>query len=191
MTAPPDGPDTDEGATAILRWEGWDGTGHEHATVFETADAVVLRGVVVGRGFGLSYRIRLDAAWRTRGVEVATTTGGRLVLAPDGVGRWEADGAPAPALDGCVDVDLEATPLTNTLPIRRLGLEVGAGAEIRAAHVRVPGLAVSAARQRYTRTDDRLYRYEGLDTGATAEVEVDGSGFVLAYPGAFRRPFEE
>ena len=36
-------------------------------------------------------------------------------------------------LDGCPDVDFGWTPATNTVPIRRLGLEVGETASITAA----------------------------------------------------------
>ena len=187
MTAPLDAGGGQEDSTTVLRWTAWEGDGHEHAMLSETPRGLDLRGVVAARSFGLSYRIALDAQWRTRSVEVETTAGRRLSLAADGAGRWTADGAPIPALDGCLDVDLEATPATNALPVRRLALEVGAAAEIRAAHVLVPGLEARAARQRYARTGRGLYRYEGLDTGAAAEIEVDGSGFVVSYPGAFRR----
>ena len=42
--------------------------------------------------------------------------------------RAVMDGVPAPALKGCKDIDLGCSPSTNTLPIRRLRLAVGASA---------------------------------------------------------------
>jgi hypothetical protein len=88
-------------------------------------------------------------------------------------------------------VDLLPTPFTNTLPIRRLRLAVGDSREILVAYVTVPGLELSAARQRYTRLEPRdgrdVYRFEGLGSGFVAEVTVDAEGLVVDYPGLFRR----
>jgi hypothetical protein len=101
-----------------------------------------------------------------------------------------------PELEGCVDVDISATPFTNTLPIRRLGLEPGESAELRVAYVDVPELAVGPARQRYEYLEERagggLYRFEAppieaLPSGFTAQIPVDVDGLVIDYPGLFRR----
>jgi hypothetical protein len=56
-------------------------------------------------------------------------------------------------LEPALDVDLGFSPLTNTLPIRRLGLlgaAPGTSSTITAAWVLVPALTVVAARQTYT-----------------------------------------
>jgi len=105
-----------------------------------------------------------------------------------------ADGEPVPALDGCIDVDISATPFTNTLPIRRLGLKPGEAANLKVAYLAIPEMRVEPARQRYTclERDDQggLYRYESLDgefAGFTADLPVDAGGLVLDYPGLFRR----
>jgi hypothetical protein len=50
-----------------------------------------------------------------------------VLLEADGNGHWLVDGDPARHLDGCLDVDLEASAMTNALPVRRLGLPVAAG----------------------------------------------------------------
>src|SRR6267378_5934999 len=70
------------------------------------------------------YRIEVDGAWHTRNVEVELENGGqgRLSLTVDGEGNWLGDGQRIEAIVGCIDVDLEWSPSTNTLPIRRLGL---------------------------------------------------------------------
>ena len=84
-----------------------------------------------GQTWIVSYSIRLDAAWLTREARVTarTASGPReTLLACDGEGRWRVDGRPAAHLDGCLDVDLESSALTNTLPVHRLGLATGAHA---------------------------------------------------------------
>lgn len=42
----------------------------------------------------------------------------------EGEGRWLLDGEPAPHLEGCRDVDLESSAMTNSLPLHRMELPV-------------------------------------------------------------------
>jgi len=110
-----------------------------------------------GVPWAVAYDVLLDAAWRTRRARVIGlgASGGRVrMLECDPDGRWRVDGAPAPALHGCADVDLEASACTNAFPVRRLALEVGAGADAPAAYVRAAGLAVERLEQRYARLED-------------------------------------
>jgi hypothetical protein len=49
-------------------------------------------------------------------------------------------------------------------------------------------MTVSALAQAYTCIEpNRRYRFEGLDTGFTAEIAVDDDGLVTDYPGLFER----
>jgi hypothetical protein len=60
--------------------------------------------------------------------------------------------------------------------------------EIRLCYITVPDLTVFASNQRYTAIEaGSLYRFESLEDGFTAELPVDEDGFVLDYPGLFRR----
>ena len=140
--------------------------------------------------FELYYRIEADERWRTRFVSVAETTTGRsVVLTATPEGRWRNvdDARLLRHLDGALDVDISATPLSNTLPVRRLGLEVGRSADVVTAYIEVPSLRVTADPQRYTRLLPGVYRYESLDSDFRADVTVDDEGFVLDYPGLFTR----
>jgi hypothetical protein len=141
------------------------------------------------RGFDVFYRIECDEAWRTRYVTVADTATSRsLELWSTGDGHWQGDdGRMLVHLIDAVDVDLSATPFSNTLPIRRLGLALGQSAEITTAYIDIPALHVSADRQRYTRIAPSTYRYESLDGSFVRDVEVDDEGFVTDYPGLFTR----
>jgi hypothetical protein len=135
-----------------------------------------------------SYSVETDAAWVTRRVYVEAKGGGRLDVLSDGAGHWRhADGGALPELDGCIDPDISMTPFTNTLAIRRLGLKVGEATEIKVAYVLVPELSLRAAPQRYTRLAERRWRFDGLDIDFTADLTVDADGFVVEYPGLFRR----
>jgi hypothetical protein len=127
------------------------------------------------------YTIQVDEAWRTRAVEVELENGGRksLGLSTDGAGHWTTNGQAMAGLDGCVDVDLEWSPSTNTLPIRRLGLSPGESKAVTAAWVRFPSLEVERLEQSYERIDDRRYRYGSGHF--TAELLVDEDGLVVQY----------
>ena len=176
-----------------IRWSAWDGceSGMEHTDVRPADGGLDITGVVIGAKdaahFGLTYRIRLDATWHTREVHLRTTSGQVLHLESDGQGHWQADGIVQPTLQGCIDVDIQATPLTNTLPIRRLDLKDGKSLDLRLCYIDVPELALSVAEQRYTALGPSLYRFESLDSGFTAELSVDEDGFVSDYPELFRR----
>jgi uncharacterized protein len=184
-----------------VRWSQQDGAGLEHLVLNADAQGAVIESVVAGErdgdAFGLVYRIECDTRWHVTRLALRMTGGEALDLrcraGANGqshalCGWIDADGAPLRAFDGCIDVDLTATPFTNTLPIRRLQLEPGERHVIRVLYVDVPSLQMSAVEQAYTCIEPyRRYRYEGLDTGFSAEITVDTDGLVLDYPGLFTR----
>ena len=181
-----------------VMWAPWEGPGLEHLRLVTSDGGVVANGLVIGleagRPFRISYEIRCDGRWRVREVRVATPDSERPVieLLANGEGRWNGRGGePLPELDGCIDVDISATPFTNTLHIRRLGLEPGESEELAVTYIRVPELLVGPERQRYgcleAQADGGLYRFEALPSGFTAELPVDAEGLVIDYPGLFRR----
>ena len=158
----------------------------EHCTLTLRDSGLSLVGTVLGAEGGLpvrtEYRILTDAAGLTSAVSVRDLRGFEqrtLALARDAKGNWTVDGAPVRALKSCTDVDLGCSPATNTLPIRRLRLAVGASHTIRAAWVRFPELVVEKAAQTYTRLDEFTYRY--ASGTFEAELTVDDDGLVAAY----------
>lgn len=174
------------------RWQPLDGIGLEHLHLDYRDEVIVADGVVVGdRGdgpFGCSYRICCDAAWRVRSVEVHAAGGASLVLTSDGSGRWcDGDGVAQPQLAGCIDVDIAATPFTNTLPIRRLGGTLRQRTRIAVVYIPVPALIPRRMEQAYTRLAGQRYLYEGPIGEFQAELELDAAGLVRHYPSLFTR----
>ncbi|HET7187998.1 MAG TPA: putative glycolipid-binding domain-containing protein [Gemmatimonadaceae bacterium] len=164
-------------------------SGHEVAELRALDTGWRLSGVAVlahdARPCRLDYDIECDSAWRIRRATVRGHVGGsRLILelARDDASAWTANGAPAPALAGCIDVDLGFSPSTNLLPIRRLALDVGAHAPVRAAWVRFPDLTLAVFEQVYTRTGEATYLYESGGGTFRRELTVSAEGFVLEYP---------
>jgi hypothetical protein len=142
------------------------------------------------RAWIVDYTVRVDAEWRTREAEVRALSGGgalSLILQSEGDGLWRINGKPAPHLDGCMDVDLESSAMTNALPVHRLALQPGERAAAPAAYVRAVDLHVQRLEQTYARTDDdgprQRYRYASPAFDFSCELDYDATGLVLAYPG--------
>ena len=127
------------------------------------------------------YVVEVDENWRSRRVEVELEDGGqrRLSLTADADGHWAYGGQRHADIDNCLDVDLEWSPSTNTLPIRRLALATGESKTVSAAWVRFPSLDVQRLDQTYERLEDRRYRYRSGRFVADLVVDVDG--MVLQY----------
>jgi len=143
-----------------------------------------------GQAWIVDYTIRVDAGWRTRGAEVhGRSAAGALWLAlqTEGDGRWQVNGVPAPFLDGCMDVDLESSAMTNALPVHRLALEPGERAAAPAAYVRAVGLNVERLEQTYVRTEEdgpqQRYDYTAPAFDFSCQLVYDPTGLVLTYPG--------
>lgn len=170
----------------------------EHVRLVDSDDGFQADGLIVrerdGGDLCLRYRICGDRNWRVRALEIESLDpdSSGLILTSDGDGSWFGeDGKPQPQLDGCQDVDLQASPFTNTIAIRRLALADHSDSEIRVVFVGIPDFGVVPARQRYTRlaSDGPVtrYRYQGLDTDFEVELLVDADGLLHEYPGYFQR----
>ncbi|HET9226087.1 MAG TPA: putative glycolipid-binding domain-containing protein [Thermoanaerobaculia bacterium] len=175
-----------------MRWRRLDVPGHEEARVARTVIGWRLTGQLDVEDEGVAARLRYvidcDAEWRTRSALIEGEANGhpiRFALSADGMGNWKLDGSPVPEIAGAIDVDLGFTPMTNTLPIRRLALAVGESAPVRSAWLRFPELRFEPLEQTYTREAERVFRYRALVDGEPfiARLDTDEFGRVLQYEG--------
>ncbi len=137
-----------------------------------------------------SYRIDCNRAWEPREAEITLrdASGPRRIgieVTEDLV--WTVGGLRNAELRGCTDLDLAATPATNTLTLKRLGLEVGESRELLAAWILFPDIVPIAARQRYTRVSEHLYHFEAPLNGFVSDFEVDDDAVVTHYPATWDR----
>jgi uncharacterized protein len=180
-------------------WTPVDTPGLEHLRLTFGAKEIIADGEIIttqfeGRPLRVDYWIRCDAQWRVRQLRVSAEGSEPLavILTSDGDGHWTDENDDLRSdLDGCIDVDIMATPFTNTLPIRRLEWQPGESAELTMVYVKLPTLEIVPAPQRYTclesRPDGGLFRYESLSSGYTNELPIDNDGLVVDYPGIWRR----
>ena len=175
------------GVVSAVLWQASDG-GSEVCVLEPAGRGRRLRGTVLTheakQPIELRYAVTVDSGWATTDVEVLVAFAGGDVREVAELGAlWSGSERP-PDYRDCVDVDLSFTPATNTLPIRRLGLDVGEEAEIRVAWLRGPELTVERAVQRYARVAMDRYRYSQEEF--TAELVIDDEGLVLEYEGLWR-----
>jgi hypothetical protein len=163
-----------------ILWQRLDMPGLEWCEIRRASDGTQVSGVALvakaGTPYRTDYAIEIDAAGHTRRALVRPigVPKGDFELRADGSGGWLENGVAVPALDGCVDVDLGFSPMTNSLPIWRLGLAPGETREVRAAWVRFPEFTVEVLRQTYERTGASTYVYRSDGFEAPLRVDVDG-----------------
>jgi hypothetical protein len=144
-----------------------------------------------GLAWALHYRISFDSTWVTRKARINSICGDHdsaLEIATNGRGEWYLGGAYAPQLNGCLDLDLEASVFTNALPVHRLQLRVQELARAPAVYVRMPTLRVERLRQTYQRlrggvAGTQSYAYSAPAFNFSAELSYDSYGLLLDYPG--------
>lgn len=176
--------------TQSVLWRRLDQPGHESARLLFDGSSWRLAGTAVfadkQQPCRLEYLVVCDSKWQTLSGRVAGWVGEQTVeigLSVDAARRWWVNGAECPAVAGCVDLDLNFSPSTNLLPIRRLDLAIGQGAGVRAAWLRFPGFTLEPLDQLYRRIAPATYRYESAGGKFVTELQVTAVGFVTAYPG--------
>ena len=173
-------------------WRRIDQPGHEAARLSRHGAGWRLEGTAV---FAASegpcrfdYSVDCDPDWRTRSARVSGWLGSEAleITVASEAGRWQLDGVECPDVTGCIDLDLNFSPSTNLLPIRRLCLAVGAEARVRAAWLRFPSFTLEPLEQLDRRTADTAYRYESGSGSFARDLRVNAAGFVLDYPGVWQ-----
>lgn len=173
---------------ADILWKRSDRTSLEHFRLSRSLDAFLLQGVVLAHAETapqqIHYMVSCGLDWVTRAVDLTVIQGEhtrRLRLDRDRSGVWRRDSEVLTEFAGLVDVDLQITPSTNTLPIRRLQLYPGESADTDALWIRFPDLSLERLPQRYTRVGEFRYTYESGDGAFRAELEVNEEGVVVHY----------
>ena len=181
--------------TRQMVWKGILPDTMEYCTI-EEGSAITVKGYITGKlkeiPLHCAYTLTLDNHWNVQSVHITLVTNqGRLSMTCTRQGNnwYDEKGVHQPALDGCTDIDISLTPFTNSLPINRLHLPEGASKEITVVYFNLPAGEIQPATQLYTRLDHHRYRYENPGTGFTSVIETDDEGFVVDYPGIWRRVY--
>jgi uncharacterized protein len=178
----------------VILWQRMDEPGVEWCSVQPVGGGRRIEGVALvaleGMPWRVDYTIEVDEGGRTRRATIraagGTSGGGHqsLELEANGAGTWRRNDAVIIDAPDCLDIDLGFSPVTNSLPIWRLGLAPGGSREIRVAWVLFPSLEVVEGRQTYERLGESKWRYRSA--GFQAELTVGSDGLVDEYAGYWR-----
>jgi uncharacterized protein len=193
----------------FLVWSGVEEWLTEAAEVELGDDGLRAKGIQLGADpspFRVDYRLEAPEHYVTSELEVTATSEGwsrHLLLTHDGSGGWRAEVSDTgevpegpwdgelPDLSAARDIDIQNSPLTNTMPILREGFQQDGSGDFVMAFVRTPALRVEASPQRYehvrAKHEGSVVRYLSRDGDFTAELEVDRDGLLEFYPRLARR----
>ena len=172
-----------------ILWRGIYLPGHEACRLISEDNEHRLEGTAVllhdHQPCRLEYFVVCDEKWNTLRASVSGWVGSRTVkvevdVSPDH--HWRMNGVERPLVEGCYDLDLNFSPSTNLLPIRRLNLGIGQHAEVKAAWLRFPGFELERLDQIYRRFAESTYRYESGGGKFVTDLTVDSVGIVTNYP---------
>ena len=167
-------------------WRRLDMPGHEAVRVYGDDDGWYLDGAAVflfdGNPCRLEYLIECDPDWNTTFLTVDGFVGDEIVAIEIETedNAWYLNGEIVQAVQGCIDIDLNFSPVTNLLPIKRLKLKTGEAGEVKAAWLRFPSFDLEPLEQTYTRKSESVYNYRSK-TGFEKDITVDGFGLVVDY----------
>jgi hypothetical protein len=173
-----------------VRWTSWNQDAIETLVLTERPEGIFVKSTIINhdeKHFTIKYTLILDASWRVKTLNLELLdTKEKIKLESDGQGNWSNDTGIIPKLHGAIDIDITATPFTNTIPIRRLKLGKKQQAEILVVYVTIPELSFDIDRQRYTSVSKYIYLFEQINNNFTRKIKVDKDGLVVTYPGLFR-----
>jgi len=176
-----------------ILWQGLFLPGHEICRLSSLDSGWQLVGAAVfahdQQPCRLDYQVFTDLGWQTVSAKICGWLGNTAVdiqLACNEAFAWSLNGIACPEVAGCIDLDLNFSPCTNLLPIRRLTLAIGQTASIKAAWLRFPSFKLEELAQQYTRLDESTYHYESSGGQFVADLKVDPTGFITDYPQAWQ-----
>lgn len=179
--------------TESILWRSLAWPGHEASRLYSQDSRWHLEGTAVfldeQRPCRLDYQVVCDSTWRTLSGNVEGWLGDTLIdfqIKTDSSQHWWLNGVEQPDVMGSIDLDLNFSPSTNLLPIRRLDLGIGEAAEVKAAWLRFPSFKFEPLMQQYSRLAENMYRYESSGGQFVADLKVNPAGFAIDYQGLWQ-----
>jgi hypothetical protein len=175
--------------TATIIWTRHDEPGHETSRLISHSNGWELAGTAVfdheGNPVELTYSVKCDKHFHTRAGVVTGWIGRqpvRLQIEADEKHNWRVNSNACPGASGCIDLDLNFTPSTNLLQVRRLPLPMGEAVKVRTAWLSFPGLQLQFLEQVYRRTGPDTFDYESPALSFSSQLRSNEHGFITEYP---------
>ncbi|MFJ8090698.1 putative glycolipid-binding domain-containing protein [Lysinibacillus sp. NPDC095746] len=177
-------------------WENEERFGCEHLSIIKEEENFSARGTIIyvegdeSNAHIVEYKVDLDANWFTKKLTIMVDEHNSLKLTSDGKGNWfENDGQVIDKLKGAIDIDISATPFSNSLPINRMNWVLNQEEHFEMVYISIPSLEVKKVPQSYKYLNNngklRYFKYRSYDYETI--ICVDEQGLVIDYPNLFRR----
>ena len=177
-----------------ILWFGIEYYSLENCIIDSKNDSITIKSTILGlyneKLYQVKYVINLNQSWQVYFCCVESQFNNRVKsfeFSKDQNQKWSLNGKYQPEFDGCMDVDIPLTPLTNSLPINRLGLNDGQEEKIDVIYIDLLDENIRPVKQKYKRISTEIYKYENIPNDFEAEIKVDNLGFVVDYPQLFKR----
>jgi hypothetical protein len=177
-----------------LFWTGQVYQSSERCSIASSASGIEINSIVKGKWndipFDVKYFIKTNPNWETIYFELQTSMEGsvqKIQYQSDGKGVWTSNESVLDHLAGCIDIDISVTPLTNTLPLKRLKMVGNQSELIKVLYVDVLENSISSKQQKYTRITGTMYKFENVPNDFESTITVDNDGYVVDYPGLFEK----
>ncbi|MGD6834842.1 putative glycolipid-binding domain-containing protein [Sutcliffiella halmapala] len=186
--------------TLKVVWKNEEKYGCEYFIIVETDNNTLLaEGTViyveeeVPTAHEVEYSIELDKNWITRKLSILVDKQTSLEIHSDGEGNWfNTEGDLLEFLKGAIDIDISATPFSNSLPVNRFNWIVNQIEHIEIVYISVPSLELKKVSQSYryigNNANQRYFNYCCNDYETI--ITVDSDGFVIDYPNVFSRKYK-
>lgn len=177
-------------------WKNEEQFGCEHLSIIKEEKNFLAKGTIIyvegdeSNAHIVEYKVELDANWFTKKLTIIVDEHNSLTLMSDGMGSWfERDGQAIDKLKGAIDIDISATPFSNSLPINRMDWVLNQEEQFEMVYILIPSLKVKKVPQSYKYIKNngnlRYFTYRCYDYETT--ICVDEYGLVMNYPNVFRR----
>ncbi|MCT2536424.1 putative glycolipid-binding domain-containing protein [Aquibacillus koreensis] len=177
-------------------WNNEELYGCEYLNLGSTTENLVVQSTVIyvdeknSDAHKLNYIVELNKHWLTKKCSINVNNNNSLELHTDGEGNWfNSDGELIDSLEGAIDIDISATPFSNTLPINRINWSINQIELFHMVYISIPSLKIKKVPQsyQYIRMEGELryFKYRCYDFETI--ICVDSSGLVVKYPDTFSR----
>ncbi|MDQ0352322.1 hypothetical protein J2R98_002166 [Alkalibacillus filiformis] len=175
-------------------WNNEELYGYEYLKLGSTPEKLVVQSTVfyVDNSYAhyLNYNVELNEHWLTKKFSINVENTGSLELHTDGEGNWFNNGGEIiDKLEGAIDIDISATPFSNTLPINRINWSINQIEHFHMVYISTPSLETKKVPQsyQYIRKEGELryFKYRCYDYETI--ICVDSNGLVVDYPNTFSR----
>ena len=177
-----------------ILWSGIEYYSLENCIVDSNSGSVSIRSTILGlyldKLYQVKYKIQLNPFWQTYYCLVEAQFDDEIKsfeFSKNEKEEWSLNGKYQPEFDGCLDVDIPLTPLTNSLPINRLQFKQNQEEKIDVVYIDLLENEIRRVKQKYQRISNEIYKYENIPNDFEAEIKVDNLGFVIDYPQLFKR----